>query len=165
MNQKVSFSQSPAYLTKVKKDMPSKGTARPFRSDAGQEQRHEKINFKQYLRDRLEEQSSSTDEFADVDLLQITQAFVRDVREADDSLIEQYRIVYFGGAYETELAINEDEWNEVKDLGRDESMSIVNEYNERWYITRSSTNHLVIESADTVYSGKFEYDLVIKRLI
>lgn len=164
MNQKVSFSQSPAYLTKVKKDMPSKGAAKPFKNDNVQEQRHEKINFKQYLRDLKEEQNSTEDEFTDVELLNIAQAYRQDIREADDSLVEQLRIVNFGGAFETQLAIYEEEWNEVVDLGRGESMTITDSYGDRWYLTRSASNHLVVESHDNEYSGKFEFDLVVKRL-
>jgi hypothetical protein len=166
MNKKVSFSQSlqaPAYLTKVKKEISAKG-AKPSQRDAVQETRHEKINFKQYLRDLMEDESSETDEFADVRMMDLACTTKRDVRDDEDQLIESFRTVHFGGAYETELSLNESDWDQVASLGRDECITISNEYNERWYITRSTSNHLIIESEDQTYEVKFDFKSFLKRL-
>lgn len=160
---KVSFNQSPAFLEKVKKDVSAKGN-KPSRNERVQEHRHEKINFKQYLRGIQEEQAKVVDEFMDVELLQPNQAFIRDNRDAYDFLDEKHRVINFGGAYETEIAITEGDWDEICGLDRDESMTVSNLHGELWYVTRSLTNHLVFESSDSEYSGKFEFDSVIKRL-
>lgn len=161
MNKKVSFSQSPAYLTKVKKEQPKKA-AKPSSSDSVYEQRHEKINFKQYLRD-LDEQQNSDDEYSDIPLLTTTIATLEGVRQADDSLIENLRCFDLGGDDAT-IKIYQEDWNLISELNKDESMSIVDSRNDRIFITRSLSNHLVIECQDYGFNGRLKFDDVIKKL-
>ena len=155
MNKKVSFSQAPAYLTKVKKDV-TKGASKSHRTEAIQEKRHEKINFKQYLRDLQESQSSINDEFQHIHLYHPSQA----IKEGLSGL----RVLHFGGAYEYTLAIREEDWEVMADLQLDESMTVYTDYDERWYVTRSPSNHLVFECHELNFDAKFEFNAIIKRL-
>jgi hypothetical protein len=163
MNKKDSFTQAPAYLTKVKKDV-TKGASKSQRTEPVQEKRHEKINFKQYLRDLQESQSSVKDEFEDIIPLSLNAAVKHDVRDYDDSLIEHLRLINFGGAEEFQLAIKEGDWELIADLQLDESMTVYSDSDERWYVTRSPSNHLVFECHELNESGKFEFTSVVKRL-
>jgi len=163
MNKKVSFSQAPAYLTKVKKDV-SKGASKSQRTEVVQEKRHEKINFKQYLRDLQESQTSVKDEFEDITPLSLNSAVKHDVRDYDDSLVEHLRLINFGGAEEIQLVIKEEDWDLIADLQLDESMTVYSEHDERWYVTRSPSNHLVFECHELNEGGKFDFNTVVKRL-
>lgn len=166
MNQKVSSGQSLAYLTKVKKDMSSKSNTKHVTSDNILETRHEKINFKQYLRDIKEEQSSVSDEFADIELLKLAHASIfSSLAESATSAAELLYVINFGGAFETRLAISETDWEDITDLELDQSTTVRNSSDELWYVTRSVANHLVFESADSEYSGKFNFDEVVKQLV
>jgi len=163
MNKNASFSQAPAYLTKVKKDV-SKGASKSQRAEPVQEKRHEKINFKQYLRDLQESQSSINDEFFDIHPLSLNSAVKHDVRDQDDSLIEHLRVINFGGAEENQLAIKEEDWAQIADLHLDESLTVYSDHDIRWYVTRSPSNHLVFECHELNEAGKFEFATVVKRL-
>lgn len=158
---KVSFSQSPAYLTKVKKEQPKKGVVKPFKSETVEEQRHEKINFKQYLRG-LEESQASNDEYSDIPLLAVSSIVIEEDRDDDDTLIEQFRVIDFGGE-DTKLSINEADWSEIIHLEKDESITVLDEYNDRWYVTRSLTNQLVFENQEYAINGKLDFTETVKR--
>lgn len=155
MNKKVSFSQAPAYLTKVKKDV-SKGASKSRHAEVVQEKRHEKINFKQYLRDLQESQSSINDEFQDIPTYNPSQAIKEDLTNA--------RVLHFGGAYEYTLAIREADWEVMSGLHLDESMTVYSDDDERWYVTRSPSNHLVFECHELDFAAKFEFGAIVKRL-
>lgn len=161
MNKKVSFSQAPAYLTKVKKEKPAKASTKPS-NDSVYEQRHEKINFKQYLRE-LDEQQGSGDEYVDIPLLTTNVATLEDVRDSEDSLIEQLRCFDLGGDDST-IKIYEEDWALIEDLEKDESITITDSRNDRVFITRSLSNHLIIECQDNGINGKLKFVDVIKKL-
>jgi hypothetical protein len=162
MNQKVSFSQHEAYLTKVKKEKPTKGAAKPFATESVLEQRQEKLNFKQYLSD-LKVQQASDDEYGDIAVLSLSKISLESIRDTDDSLIETLRVFDFGGD-EAKLKIVESDWHEIKTLEREASIYVDDEFGDQWYVTRTSNNILVLECLDQEFNGKLEFDAALKKL-
>jgi hypothetical protein len=160
MSKKISFSEFPEFQTKVKKEKPKKDVS-PV-SEATQDKRHEKINFKQYLRG-LEENQGLDDEFADIPVLAESQL----IRERDMDRSGLYggdtRAIQFDGD-DGMLTIAEDDWQAIKQLEKDDSIVILDSYDDRWHVSRSLLNMIVFESQEYVLSGKFYFDDFIKKL-
>jgi len=150
MNKKYTFSEFPEFETKPKIEKVIK--APPKISEAIQEQRHEKINFKQYLRE-LNQDQGVDDEFADI--LAMSTSTVH--KEALTASID------FGGE-DGKFIITEEILDDIKLLEKDQTITITDEFNDCWYISRSLINQLVFESQEYALSGKFNFDDFIKKL-
>ena len=160
MSKKYSFSEYPEFQSKVKKEKPKKDV--PSVSEAAQDKRHEKINFKQYLRN-LQETQNSDDEFTDIPMLTEAQ-LIRDTDGLHGGPDEPaIRSIQFDGE-DSKLTITEEDWAAIKQLEKDDSITIVDEYNDRWFVQRSLNNQLVFESQEYVLAGKFYFDEFIKKL-
>jgi hypothetical protein len=160
MSKKFSFSEFPEFQSKVKKEKPKKEV--PSVSEAAQDKRHQKINFKQYLRD-LKEDQGLDDEFADIPMLTEAQL----IRERDIDRVGLYggdtRAIKFEGE-DSQLNISNEDWTAIKLLEKDDSITIVDEYNDRWFVQRSLNNQIVFESQEYVLAGKIYFDDFIKKL-
>lgn len=159
-NIKSGFAQSPAYLTKVKKELPVKTTK--VATTESVDQRHLKINFKQYLRNLKEEQASD-DEFQDIQVLALSALVKEDIRDEDDLLIEHVRVVSFGGD-DGKLSIVEEDFEAILEMERDDSITVYDEFDERWYVSRTLDNLVVFESQEHELSGKISFDDFAKTL-
>lgn len=152
--------QAPAYLTKVKKEQTTVKTH--FVNESGESQRHEKINFKQYLRN-IKEQQNSDDDFQDIIRL-TTQAILK--HSIYNTLV---RTINFGEGLITDLGegtlnINESDWDDIASLEKDDSITIRDEYDSRWYVSRSLDNQIVFECQDEDFNGKLNFDDFVKHL-
>jgi hypothetical protein len=150
--------QAPAYLTKVKKEKTTK--TKSFVNESGEDHRHEKINFKQYLRN-IKEQQNSDDEYSDVPLLNTNSLVKEDIRDADDLLEYVDRFVDFGDS-ELKLLITEADFEAIQNLDKDDSITIYTD-DYRWYASRSLNNQIVFECQEISLSGKLNFDNFIKR--
>lgn len=163
---KISFSEFTEFGSKVTKEKTKKTT--PKTNDGAQEQRHEKINFKTYLRD-LKENQSSDDEFQDVAALSSNDL----ARRKDGTCAVDLSTA--SGIAESKMNIGEDDLEDIFGLEKDDSITILDEsdylqddatngYAERWYVTRTLTNQLVFENQDGNINGQIDFNEFVKKL-
>lgn len=145
---KYSFSEFPEFQEKVKKEPKQKPQQV---SEAAQDKRHEKINFKQYLRG-LQESQGMDDEFADIPML------------VESDLVSRFGNLWTIKFGDEPLHLSEEDLEGIKSLHKDESITIVDEYEDRWFVQRSLANQLVFESQDYDLSGKIFFDTFVKHL-
>lgn len=139
----------------MKKDKsPNKGMG----YDADENDRHGKLNFKNYLRD-LREQACTEDEFSDVMLMQPT-AIKKMVVES-----QMKRTITIGSEC---LEITDADLDELLSLHKDENITMVfTGYIDEdicWDVTRSLNDEIIFECRDYEASGRIGYQEFIKRL-
>jgi len=162
---KISFSEFHEFGPKVKKEKTKKTS--PQIHDGVQEQRHEKINFKTYLRG-LKEDQATDDEYQDIAFVSANDlAFKWGCRTVDLSASS--------GMVNAYVFIEQADWEDILVLEKDDSITIIDEpegdradatngYVERWYVTRTLTNQIVFENQDGDVSGKMDYAEFVKKL-
>lgn len=139
----------------MKKDKsPNKGIG----YDTDENDRHGKLNFKNYLRD-IREQACVEDEFSDVMLMQPT-AIKKMVVESQTK-----RTITIGSEC---LNISDADLNELLSLHKDENITIVfTDYIDEdvcWDVTRSLNDEIIFECRDYEANGRIDYQEFIKRL-
>ena len=141
--------QTAPYLTKVKKE---KSTGRSFNeiNKVAEEERHEKLNFKQYLRSVKE--NLVDDDYADLQVISIN-AFSVDSRCAN---------VKFSPLVSAKFCA--EEWDIVSSLRRDEMQVIMDESEVEWEITRSITDQLVFECRNLDIAAKHDFNKVMNKI-